>query len=206
LGLVGKAKLVNPNVDSGEPVSRRGIYDSISFSVQGRGSLQQWTRFLYDFYRAGHLHQIRSLSLTPVGRSDQLDVAMAIEALVLPGTENQDRLNESPADRLAWERPEDYAVIPQRNFFGATATTDAAEHTFVTAIYSESGRSEVWLTVRTEDRVLKLKPGEAFQIGLLAGQVVEVTGDEMVFECDGQRWLVSLGESLTQAFALPPEF
>ncbi len=207
LQLVTRVGFANRNVEAGEPVSRHGLFQSILFTIQGRGTLEQLTRFLYDFYRAGHLHQIQSLSITPLGSPGQLDLSLVVEALVLPLEKEKDRLNQAPSDRLAWETFEDYAVIPRRSLFGGVPTIDPVNHTFVTAIQHVDGKPEVWFTVQTEDRVLKLKPGEPFQIGAFAGKVVEIDGDDVVFEAvGGQRWLVSFGECLAQSLALPPEY
>jgi hypothetical protein len=207
LQLVTKVGFANRNVEAGEPVGRRGLYQSITFTVQGRGTLEQLTRFLFEFYRAGHLHQIRSLAITPLSSPGQLDLSLVIEALVLPLAEAKDQLSQSVSDRLAWEKIEAYAVIPQRNLFGSTGTSDPVDQAFVTAIQYVNGRPEVWLTLRTEDKVLKLKPGERFHVGQFAGKVVEIEGDDVVVEeADGQRWLVSFGESLAEAFALPEEY
>jgi hypothetical protein len=206
LQLVSKVGFVNRNVEAGEPVGRRGIFQSITFSVQGRGTLEQLTRFLYEFYRAGHLHQIRSLAITPLSSLGQLDLSLVIEALVLPLKEEKDQLSQAASDRLAWEKIEDYAVIPRRNLFGSTGTSDPTDHAFLTAIQYVDGRPEVWFTLRTEDKVVKLKPGESFQVGQFAGKLIEVEGDDVVLEADGHRWLLSLGESLAEAFALPAEY
>ncbi len=206
LQLVSKAGFANRNVEAGEPVGRRGLFQSITFTVQGRGTLEQLTRFLYDFYHAGHLHQVRSLAITPLSSPGQLDLSLVIEALVLPLAEEKDQLSQAVSDRLAWEKIEDYAVIPRRNLFGSTGTSDPTDHAFVTAIQYVNGRPEVWFTLRTEDKVLKLKPGESFQVGQFAGKVIEIEGDDVVLEADGQRWLVSFGESLAEAFALPAEY
>lgn len=206
LQLVTKVGFANRNVEAGEPVARRGLFQSITFTVQGRGTLEQLTRFLYEFYRAGHLHQVQSLAITPLSSPGQLDLSLIIEALVLPLTEEKVQLSQSASDRLAWEKFDDYAVIPRRNLFGSTGTSDPVGHAFVTAIQHVDGRPEVWLTLRTEDKVVKLKPGESFQVGQFAGKVVEIEGDDVVFEePGGQRWLVSFGESLAEAFALPGE-
>jgi hypothetical protein len=206
LKLVGSVGLVNPNVDSGEPANRKGLYQSIPFTVQGRGTLDQLTRFLYEFYRAGHLHQIHSLAITPVARGEQLDLSLAIEALVLPLKEPKGELSTSVSDRLAHEKLQDYALIPRRNFFGTSGTSDPTEHAYITAIQHVDGRPEVWFTLRTEDKVLKLKPGESLQVGQFSGKLLEVADDDVILESEGQRWLISLGESLAEAFALPAEY
>jgi hypothetical protein len=39
------------------------------------------------------------------------------------------------------------------------------------------------------------------------GRVVEMEDTDLVLRAgDGERWLISTGESLAQAYALPPEF
>ena len=40
-----------------QPIGEVGTY--LSFNVSGMASLEQLTRWLYGFYSAGHLHQIR---------------------------------------------------------------------------------------------------------------------------------------------------
>src|SRR5690606_14576134 len=87
LEAVGRAGMSNPNVDSSEPTSRKGLYSILSFSVRGRGSLATLTEFLYDFYRSPHLHQIRTINFSPVGNEGQLDISLSIEAISLPGTD-----------------------------------------------------------------------------------------------------------------------
>ena len=39
LELVGYVDLANPNVDSGPPLSQKGVYRTLSFTVRGRGTL-----------------------------------------------------------------------------------------------------------------------------------------------------------------------
>ena len=89
LQLAQETKLVSTSVDAGDPVavtrSGRGrgsrpveMFKRLSFSLRGRGDLGQVTRFLYGFYRGGHLHKIRTMSLNPIGqgttgRYDRLD-------------------------------------------------------------------------------------------------------------------------------------
>ncbi|MCH5375100.1 MAG: hypothetical protein JJ992_14085, partial [Planctomycetes bacterium] len=83
--LVDDVQLNNPSVTSSEPVTRKGLYHSLTFSVRGRGTLDQLTRFLLAVYQTDLLHQIRSLTITPLQRSEQLDLSMSIEALILIG-------------------------------------------------------------------------------------------------------------------------
>ncbi len=207
VGLVGKAGFMAPNVDSSEPVSRKDLYTSLRFSARGRGTPEQLTQFLFDFYRADHLHHIESLSLTPVSRSDELDIALSIEALSLPDGERKDQLSTRVSDRLASEQLAEYRVIVDRNLFGiGGGAFDAADFAYLTAITEVNGEPEAWFTLRASGELLKLRNGQAFRIGALAGSVIEISDSDVVLDCQDERWLVGVGESLMQASTLPPEF
>lgn len=204
LELVGYVGLGNPNVDSGSPVSRKGLYQTISFSVRGRGTLDQLTTFLFEFYSADHLHQIRSLSITPLSKSDQLDLSVSIETIVLPTATRRDRLSTERSARLASERLEDYAPIVRRNLFGFGGNPDPTDYTYLTTVVYVDDEPEAWFTLRSTDEVLKLRRGESLEIGQFRGTLREIREGDVVLESEGERWLLSIGENLAQAYALPP--
>jgi hypothetical protein len=64
-----------------------GAYRALRFNLKAEASLDELTDFLYKFYTEHHLHQIRSLTVTPIERSSNLDVQLTVEALSLPGAE-----------------------------------------------------------------------------------------------------------------------
>lgn len=205
--LVGSTGFTSPNVDSSEPVTRKGLYTSLSFSVRGRGTPAQLTQFLYEFYRADHLHHIQSLSLNPVGRTDELDIALSIEALSLPDAQRKDRLTTRISDRLASDELDDYRAIVERNLFGiGGGGFDEADFTYLTAITEVDGEAEAWFTLRASGELLKLRQGQSFQIGALQGTIAEISESDVILLCDDERWLVGVGENLVQASTLPPEF
>jgi hypothetical protein len=207
VGLVGRSGFITPNVDSSEPVTRKDLYSSLRFTARGRGTPEQLTRFLYEFYRADHLHKIESLNLTPVPRSDELDIALSIEALSLPEGERKDQLTPRVSDRLASDELAEYRVIVERNLFGiGGGAFDAADFAYLTAITEVNGEPEAWFTLRASGELLKLRNGQPFQIGALAGNIVEITDSDVVLNCEDERWLLGVGESLMQASTLPPEF
>ena len=211
LELVGRVGLTSHSVDAGEPRNRGGLVFPISFSVQGRGTLEQLTEFLHEFYSAGHLHQIQSLVMTPVGRRDLLDISISIETLALAGADRKDRLTSEKSTRLACASLEDYQVIADRNWFGTTGPADPADYTFLTGIHYLNGEPEEALfTLRTaedpERAVLRLRIGASLQIGQFQGTLVRIDEDDVVLESEGERWLLGLGESLAQAYAVPPEY
>ena len=206
LDLVEKSDFQSAHVDSGPATSRKGYYDSLSFSVRGKGSLHQVVTFLYDFYRAGHLHKIQSLNLTPLGKGGGLDVLVTIEALVLPGAKSKDQLSTATSNRLAHASLSDYGIISQRNMFGAGGESDASRQAYLTAVIRDAGEPEVWFTVRGREKLLKLQKGGEFEIGHFTGKVVDILEDDVILESVGERWLLSIGEPLADALALPPEY
>ena len=206
LELVEKSDFQTAHVDSGPATSRKGFYEALVFSVRGKGTLHQVVRFLFDFYHAGHLHKIQSLSLTPVGKGGSLDVIMTVEALVLPGSDRKTELSKETSRRLNFPALADYGIIAQRNVFGAGGDSDASRQTYLTAVTRDDGEAEAWFTLRGQDKLLKLRQGGHFEIGYVSGTVVDIMNDDVVFESVGERWLISVGEPLAEALALPPEF
>ncbi len=95
------------NFDPGEPHSGRGAYWRFRFTILARGTLEQVTRFLYQFYSADHLHQIRRLTFKPIEDSDQLNLAIFVEALSLPGADLQDELSTETSKRLKLPESDD---------------------------------------------------------------------------------------------------
>ncbi len=118
-GLVVKAGLRGVKVDPGQRRTERDAFVEFPFTVTGRGNLANLTDFLFDFHRAGHLHKIRRLNISPIKDSEQLDLTITIGALALPGTKRADTLSTEPSGRLALAKLEDYrAIIVRRRMEG----------------------------------------------------------------------------------------
>jgi hypothetical protein len=204
---VRKAGFKTSNVDSGAPMNRKGIYQVLPFSIRGRGTLEQLTLFLYAFYRADHLHQITRLNLTPLPKSNELELALAIEALVLPTADRADKLASGTSKRLASDELAAYRPIVDRNLFGQVAAgLDPADFAYLTAILMVDGTPQAWVTVRTTGQILKLRPGDNFEVGQFRGSIVEINSPDIIIDADEEHWLLTLGEKLSQATALPPAF
>jgi len=225
--LIKYAELSSPSLNPGEPVNRKGGFQSISFSVRVRGNLEQLTVFLFEFYNAPHLHKIQSLGLTPMPKTDQLDLLIGIETLVLPYADREDELSqvklaETGAQRLRSSTLDEYKPIADRNLFAiADPGADPADHTVLTGVNYVDGVPEAWFTTRTDGKTLRLRIGDKLiqdgdrirksetheESGLTTeiGRVAEMKDSDLVLERDGERWLLTIGESLAQAYALPPE-
>jgi len=219
--LVDDVGLTGPSVNSSEPTNRKGLYYSLSFSARGRGTLEQLTNFLFAFYQTDLLHQIRSVNISPTSKENQLDLSIAIEALVLrragrASSDDQETVFDEfrqrtwrASDRLASDTLEDYALIVHRNFFsvGGSGVIDPTDHTYLTSISMVNGEPQVWLTARATDEVMKLNQGDVFEVGSLVCEIAEVYGSDVIIKSeDGERWLLTLGDKITDAHALPPEF
>ncbi len=212
LELVVHVDLAGPNVNPGELPNRDGPHRVLSFQVQGRGTLEQLTKFLFEFYRADHLHQIRSLTVTPLPNTDELSLSISIEAMVLAdaadahGQRRPDRLSDAHSDRLASDRLDYYRVIVDRDLFGTGGAPDAVRYTVLTRVTYVDDRPEATFTLQTTDERTVLTEGQPLEIGSFRATVREIEGADVIIESNGQRWLLTIGDSLTDAFALPPEF
>lgn len=205
IDVVNRVGLANPNVDSNEPSSRRGLYTLLTFSLRGRGSLAQFTELLYEFYSAPHLHQIRSVSMTPTAASGLLDISLNIEAISLPTADREDRLSEAEQYVLAFPALQDYSLVAERDWFGMGGAADVADQTYLTAVTSVDQEPRAWFTLRTTDQVMQQAEGDSFSIGRLQLKIVSIDQTDVLLAASGEYWLVSVGESLSEATAIPAE-
>lgn len=204
---VNRVGFETPNVDSGAISSRPGLNDRLAFTIRAQGDLSQLTRFLYDFYRTAFLHQITRLTMSPVSGSSRLELSMSIEALVLPGAARRTRLVENRSERLKHDSLADYQPLVERNVFGEGGARlfDPADHAFLTAILDVGGQAEAWFDLRSTGQLIKLRIGDPLEVGDFRGTILRIDELDLIVESDDDRWLLTLGESLAQATALPPE-
>ena len=218
-GLAKEVGFDGTKVDvTGEGGQTAGVYRALRFTVQARATLKKLTEFLYKFESAGHLHQVRSLTLDPTAGSDKIALTFVIEALSLPGSDRQNALSEEPAERLAASDVDDYhKAITERNLFapykrpsGPPPTPpeppefDPGKYAHITAIVAGiDGQPEVWVIARTTGESFTLREGDSFDIGDLHAKVIRINERDAEIEFDGQRWLVWLGDNLREASKLP---
>ena len=208
LSLVKNAKLRNATVDSGAPSSRRArdnsvLYRSLPFSVRARGTLSQFNEFLFQVTRAGHLHQISTLTLNPISNTGQFDLAMAIDTLLLPGRRG-DQLYTGPSSLPASSEFSHYDVIVKDNVFGIGLNpADPMKHTFVSAITFSNGSPLVWITEELSSKVTRTGLQAEFETVALSGRIVGVRDQEVVVETSGERLLLPIGKPFAEATSLP---
>ena len=210
LQLAKDAKLTGTNVDSGDPVamtatSGKGkrsaeMFKRFSFSLNGRGDLGQVTKFLYNFYRGGHLHKIRSMSLNPIGQGQEVNLSLSIEALALPNADREAELTTLVSEQLAQADMRDYQLIAHRNFFGSGGTASAWKQIQLSAITSDArGLGEAWFNVGTESQTQILQLGQTLTMPSFEVRVVSLDETTATISIDGQLYRLAIGQNLTEA-------
>lgn len=211
LELTDKAKFRKKKVESAEGRQKKGAYTSLPFTVRGQASLDDLTRFLYEFYSAGYLHQIRRLSVKPLEKSSDFELVVWIEALSLPTSDHEDKLAPRGTAKLAGGDLAAYQkAIVERNVFAPPKPVrpvivekkpeagpppfDHTKFVFVTGITAREGQALVWLKARTTDEKFMLAEGEQFKIGSNQMKIVRIGLRAVEIEIDGKRGVVPLGE------------
>lgn len=204
LETIRSAKLRNATVDSGSPANRRGLYRSMPFNIQARGSLQEVTAALYRFETSPQLHRIVNLRLTPMGITGQFDVSMSVEALVIPDAKRTS-LPKGEAKILASPHERDYAVIARNNVFGiGIDQQDPMKLTILSAVTYRNGVPMAWITEQIHDRVHKLPSGATFDTTALSGRIVRVDAESVVIESGEQQLSLRIGQSFAEAKPYSP--
>ena len=202
----------NVNITPTEPQPHGKVYVAFSFTITCQGNLEQLTRFLYEFYSAGHLQKIRSMNITPQKNPADLELTISVEALSLPGSKQTDKLSTEPAKRLKHASVEAYKkTIVDRNLFAAYKSKDKngdrdkpkapaqvnpLQFSYLTAIIESDGIPEAWLFERTTGETLKLHQGDEFTIGKVKGKVNRIGYNDIDVEINGQVHTVSYGNNL----------
>jgi hypothetical protein len=226
--LLEKAKSAGLEVSDITPPSRSsgsGAYKTIGYTITAKGSLPNIAAMLYEFYRSPQLHQVTKLQMNrPPGASD-IEVSMEVEALSLPGSEATDKLPEGDSKRLQLAKVEDYKktfeerdlanvytpprppgeAVAERNKPPSPPKFDDAEQAHFTASTVGPTGAQAWINVRTTGQMMYLSTGDSLKVGALEGKIVSIENRSMVYETEGKKYRVALGESLRKGKELPAE-
>jgi hypothetical protein len=212
--LVGRVNFHEVTMTANDTSAGRGQFARISFTLNAKAKLGDLIEFLYEFYSAGFLHQIRDMTLKTVQRSSELDVKLTIEALSLPTAESKDQLPKEPIHAMKLAKMSDYREpIASRDFFAAYArprtapprdTVDLADHAYVTGFTEVDGVLQVWLQDRIGGKRWNLGTGESFAVGKAKGtvQTIHPEGD-VIIEYDGHTRQLRLGDKLHGGVEIP---
>lgn len=217
--LLEKANAAGLTVSDIVPSSRANpseAYAAISYQIMAKGSLESVVALLYEFYRSPQLHQITRLQLNRPQGESQISVDLDVEALSLPGADATDSLPEGESDRLRLASLDDYKkTLSDRDIMNAYTPPrpprppvaenreppkppefDDAEQAHFTAALGPANALQAWINVRTTGETLHLAPGDDLKVGALDGKIVSVEPRALIYEADGKKFRVALGESL----------
>jgi hypothetical protein len=218
-GLANQRNFRQLTVETKEIVSKSNIA-TFTFTMHANAALAELTQFLYDFYAAGHLHQIRTLDITPIEKSKDLGLTIIVEAVSLPDADRKDQLTKELGHGLKKAKLADYRdPIVKRDLFaafiagptpgaappGAADKVDPGKFAFVTGFTEVDGVREVWLQDRMGGKTYQLSEGERFQIGPLSGKVQSIGSNrEVVVEFDGKQCRLHDGQNLRDGVEIGP--
>lgn len=208
--------LQGTRLDPGSITPVKNHYKKYTFTLHGRGSLEQISDFLRRFHKTDYLHLVRRVSPRSVKGSSLMDVSITIEALALPKARPSRTLRSVPEEILAITDKEKEILreITSRNLFAAyspprepgeppkTVSPDEFDHSpycYVTAsLEGVDGKPEVWINIRTEGKLYKLHEGEMFRLGGVRCFVRKIEPDRVRFEAAGGFYTVRPGKSFVE--------
>ncbi|MHB8903059.1 MAG: hypothetical protein ACYC6Y_30225 [Thermoguttaceae bacterium] len=206
------------------------VGNQLTFTVSGVASLEQLTRWLYGFYSADYLHQIKGLTINPEDESKKLRVDITVEALALQGAVDpagkprDSALPEVPEEALNREALDKFcSTIGGRAIFSrytppppvrsetpvappSPPLFDHGKFTEITGITEVNGRPQVWIRSRTLGKEFHLFEGDSFEVGPLQAKIIDIQIQTrtVTSEVDGKQYLVALGNNLRDAKEVKP--
>ena len=196
---------------SNTPTRIASDYQQLTYTIDAQGSLDSLTKFLYQFYSAGHLHRISTASLKPTDDRNSIRIGLTIDALVLPNCNRTDQLADKQGKPLEHSLDEYRDNILGRNMFVAYKPVasqadpdqianqpDEAAKAFVTGMMD--GGSGWQLAVRMEDsgKILYFREGDSIQLGHLAGTIASLDGRRVVVQTTDEKRTFKLGQNFAQ--------
>ena len=151
---------------------------------------------------------------------------MEVEALSLPGAEATDKLPEGDSQRLRMAKVEDYKKTFEERELASVYTPprppgealagrskpstppkfdDAEQAYFSGSTSGPTGAPKAWINVRTTGETMYLSAGDALKVGALEGKIVSIENRALVYETEGKKFRVALGESLRKGKELPAD-
>lgn len=206
LDLVQQAKLTNASVDASQPSSvkikdrdtrkPKEIFLRYTFSLRARGSLQQVSRFLFDFYQGGHLHKINSIAFNPIGGGSEIDFGATIEAIGLSRCQRKGELSSESFQRLRSSTFPDYQMIARRNLFARHGDSTLSK-VVLSGITINDGMVNAWFKDH-QGKTKRLARGEEMEIAAHHLELIDIIGEQVLVMIDGRPATLGTGQSLQE--------
>ncbi len=190
-------------------------YRKYTFTLHGKGTLEQIAEFLRRFHKTRYLHLVRKVAPRPIKNSKEMDVSITVEALSLPQapssralpaieqdsiriTDGEQEMLKRIADRALFSvysppRPESPSRDPGRpNRF------DHSPYCYITSVVEVDDKPQVWIDIRTEGKKYKLFEGEMFRLGEVRCSVKKIEFDRVQVEAAGGLYTIKVGNSFAE--------
>lgn len=218
--LLEKAQASGIDVTDINPAARSSIsdaYSAIGYQIKGSGSLTDIATMLYEFYKSPKLHQVVKLDLSRAPGTSKIEVTLDVEALSMAEAVATETLPEGDSKRLRLASLDEYKktlserdlvsvytpprpprppVAERRDPPAPPKFDDAEQAHFTGSTTGTNGSPEAWINIRTTGETQHLAAGDAIKIGALEGKVVSIDPRSLVYESEGKKFRVALGESL----------
>ena len=192
-------------------------YCKYTFTLHGRGNLEQISEFLRRFHKTNFLHLVQKVSPRPIKNSRDMDVSITIEALSLPQARSsrtlpdvdREALKITEAEREMLKRITDRALFtvyspprpdnrPPETAKPEPSRFDHSPYCYVTAVVEVDDKPQVWVEVRTEGKKHKLHEGDMFRLGAVRCIVKKIEFDRVHFEAAGDLYTIKIGNSFAE--------
>ena len=189
-------------------------FKQLSFNVDTKGTLNQITKFLHQFYKAPHLHRISRATLTPSDDRQSVSLSITIDALSLPENDRSDQLAQGDGDPELAPLDQVQEHICDRNVFSLPQSkpdTSAAENAAKQAneklveqarvtrlVYGQEGW-QMAILMEQDKKILYFRIGDPIQIGPFEGTVADLDSRKVVIDTKSGKMVVRLGDNLGQA-------
>lgn len=212
LKLVDQHKFISTSVDASQPVpleirsrTKKGkrvrIGHRIDYSLRGQGSLRQFSEFMDQFRRAGHLHKVRSFTLNPISNEGRLDINLSIQVLSMESSTNESDVGDWTMLPEAQESLKPATLLVRRNPFArgfAKALNDVQLRAITT---NRDGIVEAWFATDGQGSIRKVPAGNSVPLALHDITVVEILRDKVLVHVNQDPQWIQMGESIGEVVA-----
>ncbi|GHT45306.1 hypothetical protein FACS189454_04560 [Planctomycetales bacterium] len=200
--------------DAGSMSPTKNLYKKFSYTLHGRGTLEQLAEFLRRFGKMNYLHLVRGVTPKPIKNSNEFELTIKVEALSLPQSQNVQELPKIETAAIAATdddkkmlkmitdraifteyHPPQIAASPQEPARPKPIDFDSSPFCFVTTIVEADGKYQCWINNRIEGKTYKLNEGGMFSLGGVRVFVKKIEFDRVHFEAVGEFYTVRIGKS-----------
>ena len=203
-GLVEKHGIEKSTVEVQQPApvtikdgdgKSREAYHRYGFTMNGTGTLQSCTEWLYEFYRARHLQKITSLSLSPAG-ANRFNLSLAGEAIGIPSCDRKSELPSGVSKASRFDSMEDYALVVRRNIFSREAGSALKLIELTSITYDKQGLPEAWFRVGSQQETQRLQRNQRIEVSVHRLTVIDIQPASALVDLDGEVFDLPIGKTV----------